>query len=237
MDTQLAPVVEDFSLRTQEGAVALVRSLAAMQSSPFRTAYVATAAVNVSAELVGAQKVAQVANTALLPLLALSKPLTADSVVFAIAGAVGQWEKAQDPQNPKVGGVISTITPHVGYLADIAKRTKLSITPQVAGIYAGVWGAGTLLAAAASRQHLGAVALGGAVVSTVAAAAQDPRLRATVSTQGVSHGANLVLASEGITFAKNLLSPKAKFLKRLANSGEAALFATGHMLLSDGLRG
>lgn len=237
MNSQLSPLVEDFSLRTQEGTVALIRSLEVTKTSPFRTAYLATAGINVAAELVGAQKVAQVANTALLPLLALSKPLTAENAIYAIAGAIGQWEKARSPQAPSAGGVMCTITPHVSYLAGIAKHTKLTINPAVGAAYAGVWGAGTLLAATASRAHVGAVALGGAVVSGMAAAAQDPRLRANVATQGVSHGANLVLASEGITFAKNLLKPRAKMLKRLASSAEAALFATGHMLLSDGLRG
>lgn len=234
MKDQKSPLLADIIARTEEGGAALVRAVAVAHSNPARVAFLATATANVVAELAGAKKVSQYTSTAVMPLLILSEPLTVGYALSGFTAAVGQWEKAARPDNPSTCGVLCVSAQHVDYIARLDPQ-RARVAPLVGAAYAGVWSAGSLLAATRSRAHLPAVALGGAVVTAMAAMAQNPRLRAHPSTQGVSHGANLVLASEGITFAKNLLPRKATLLRRAAGAAEAGLFAVGHLLLRDGL--
>lgn len=227
----------DIVQRTAEGAQALRRSVEVARRNPVRAAFLSTAAVNVIAELAGAHKTARVANTALLPLLAASSPITATSAMAALAGAVGQWHKAVHAKEPTLVGVGGTIAPHVNYLAGLARHGVTSVDKTLMGVYSGVWAVGTALAACTSRAHTPAVAAGGIVVVSNAALAQNPVLRENTTTQGVSHGGNLLMASEGLTFVKNLLPAKAALLKKAANAAEAGLFAVGHLLTSDSLNG
>ena len=94
-------------------------------------------------------------------------------------------------------------------------------------------------------------AVGGAAVLTTSALAGDPRLR-TDATKGLSHGANLLVAAEGLTALRARLSfaesqQKTRILKknkeqakpakaaRAVGAAEAGAFALGHFLLVDAL--
>lgn len=225
----------DILLRTAEGTRALIRGVELAQDNPARAAFLSASAINILADLVDARKTAWVANSALLPLLAASQPLTPSNALVAIAGAVGQWQKAAHPSAPTFVGFASTMVPHLNYMARLVRHRVTTVDKPVTGIYSAVWVAGIVLAVAKSRVHAPAVAVGGAVVASNAALSQNPVLREKAITQGVSHGANLLLASEGLTFAKNLIPAKATLLRQVLKTAESGLFAVGHLLMKDGL--
>ena len=73
----------------------------------------------------------------------------------------------------------------------------------------------------------------GAAVAATSALAGDPALRAD-ATKGASHGANLILFSEGLTLARTLpVNPLRD--SRLLGAAEAASRVLGHFLLVDAL--
>ena len=94
------------------------------------------------------------------------------------------------------------------------------------GLRAAVWGAG--VAATRKEPTAAAVAVGGAAVLTTSAVAGDPALR-TDAGKGISHGANLLVAAEGLTALRAALAQqyrgKWKQGARLVGAAEAGALA------------
>ena len=80
--------------------------------------------------------------------------------------------------------------------------------------------------------------VGGAAVLTTSALAGDPALR-TDAGKGISHGANLLVAAEGLTALRAALAQhyrgKRKQGARLVGAAETGALVVGHLLLIDGL--
>lgn len=244
--------ITDFSQRTVEGAGALWASLNNGFEEPERFVYFAGGESTMWARLFGWQRLYEVVNPTLLPLLAGSlarRPETAPVLVPALlAGAVGQVAKNRRPLDPPALGVAAVAANHAGYAYQLYKAgARPTVTS--AGLRMVVVGAGGILAALKSPRHLPAVLVGGAAVAASSALAADARLRqpdfhaahtpaepdqsAVTARKGLSHGANLLLISEGLTFVKTLI--KGKKLGRMAGAAEAATHAVGHVLVVDGL--
>lgn len=98
------------------------------------------------------------------------------------------------------------------------------------GLRIGVWAGGL---AVSKGRYRAATAVAGAAVAATSALAGDPALRAD-ATKGASHGANLILFSEGLTLARTLpVNPLRD--SRLLGAAEAASRVLGHFLLVDAL--
>ena len=153
-----------------------------------------------------------------------------------LAAAIGQVEKARTLTRPSVLGVAAVTANHAAYAWSLYRRGARNDALGW-GLRAAVWGAG--VAATRKEPTAAAVAVGGAAVLTTSAVAGDPALR-TDAGKGISHGANLLVAAEGLTALRAALAQhyrgKRKQGARLVGAAEAGTLAVGHLLLLDGLR-
>ena len=153
-----------------------------------------------------------------------------------IAGAIGQVEKARTLTRPSVLGVAAVTASHAAYAWSLYRRGARNDALGW-GLRAAVWGAG--VAATRKEPTAAAVAVGGAAVLTTSAVAGDLALRIDAG-KGISHGANLLVAAEGLTALRAALAQqyrgKRKQGARLVGAAEAGALAVGHLLLLDGLR-
>lgn len=153
-----------------------------------------------------------------------------------VAGAIGQVEKARTLTRPSVLGAAAVTASHAAYAWSLYRRGARNDALGW-GLRAAVWVAG--VAATRKEPTAAAVAVGGAAVLTTSAVAGDPALR-TDAGKGISHGANLLVAAEGLTALRAALAQqyrgKRKQGARLVGAAEAGALAVGHLLLLDGLR-
>ncbi|WP_293771901.1 hypothetical protein [uncultured Corynebacterium sp.] len=209
--------------RTAEGTRALLGAM----SSPRAAALVPGAVASV-ARLTGHTRLADAASLAILPTLAAAT-VRADSALAAgvALGAAAQWEKSHHDR-PTALGIAGVSAPHFMYARRLWARGARNDALGWA-LRAGVVAAGLALADRADRAMMAGVGIGGAAVATSSALAGDPELRRTPATQGVPHGANLLMASEGLTFLRT------KADHSLLAAADVAAQAIGHVLLVDGL--
>ncbi|MBS5996661.1 hypothetical protein [Corynebacterium sp.] len=153
-----------------------------------------------------------------------------------LAAAIGQVEKARTLTRPSALGVAAVTASHAAYAWSLYRRGARNDALGW-GLRAAVWGAG--VAATRKEPTAAAVRVGGAAVLTTSAVAGDPALR-TDAGKGISHGANLLVAAEGLTALRAALAQhyrgKRKQGARLVGAAEAGALAVGHLLLLDGLR-
>ncbi|MFH0412935.1 hypothetical protein ACG98H_12870 [Corynebacterium sp. L4756] len=175
-----------------------------------------------------------------------------------VAGAVARIaknsaEKKNQLRKPSRWGVRAVIASNIGYSA-AAYGAGARPQPKMIGIYTGIWAAGVGAAMIAAKNNkvssdmVPTVVLGGAATATTAALTSDESVfrSGSVAARGASHGANVLFATEAMTFARALLegqmeakSHKRHVLKRGLSGalGLAESTATflGHLLLADGL--
>lgn len=250
--------MNDFLARTEEGTAALTRAVSetfADVTDPARRtprgwrrfAYLALGESTVWSRLFGWKKAHAVTSAPLLPLLAAEAqdPILSPAL---LAGAVGQAEKSRRLHRPSLLGVAGVTASHAAY-SWVLYRHGARNDARGWGLRAIAWVAA--IVAARKQPTRTAVAVGGAAVLTTSALAGDPRLR-TDATKGLSHGANLLVAAEGLTALRARLSfaesqQKTRILKknkkqakptkaaRVVGAAEAGAFALGHFLLVDAL--
>ncbi|WJY67148.1 hypothetical protein [Corynebacterium auris] len=202
-------------LRTLRGAEALAHSLAAARTRPDRAAWVACTAAAVAG--------VRFAEPAARALAAPWNP----------AAAVASIEQQRVPRTPSLLGVGAFALGQVVYAA---RLLRLGVRPDVPVALA--CAAATAVGAYSARgTGLSPAALVGGAASTVTTAlANDPALRnGAPASEGISHGANLGFAAEGLRLAANAAPrrPRARLLAALC----AATGLVGQLLLADGLRG
>ena len=158
-----------------------------------------------------------------------------------LAGGIAQVEKARTLTRPSVLGVAAVAASHAASAGRLYRRGARNDALGW-GLRAAVWGAG--VAATRKEPTAAAVAVGGAAVLSTSALAGDPALR-TDAGKGISHGANLLVAAEGLTALRAELAQRKcgtrkhavkKQGARLVGAAEAGALAVGHLLLLDGLR-
>ena len=147
-----------------------------------------------------------------------------------LAAAIGQVEKARRLTRPSALGVAAVTANHAAYAWSLYRRGARNDALGW-GLRAAVWGAG--VAATRKEPTAAAVAVGGAAVLSTSALAGDPALR-TDAGKGISHGANLLVAAEGLTALRAALKQR-KHKVRLVRAAEAGTLILGHLLLIDGL--
>lgn len=148
-----------------------------------------------------------------------------------LAAAIGQVEKARTLTRPSALGVAAVTANHAAYAWSLYRRGARNDALGW-GLRAAVWGAG--VAATRKEPTVAAVAVGGAAVLSTSALAGDPALH-TDAGKGISHGANLLVAAEGLTALRAALKQR-KRRARLVRAAEAGTLILGHLLLLDGLR-
>ena len=152
-----------------------------------------------------------------------------------LAGVLAQVEKTRRLTRPSVLGVAAVAASHAAYAWSLYRRGARNDALGW-GRRAAAWGAG--VAAARTQPTAAAVAVGGAAVLTTSALAGDPALR-TDAGKGMSHGANLLVAAEGLTALRAALAQqyrsKRKQGARLVGAAETGALVVGHLLLIDGL--
>ena len=147
-----------------------------------------------------------------------------------LAAAIGQVEKVRTLTRPSVHGVAAVTANHAAYAWSLYRRGARNDALGW-GLRAAVWGAG--VAATRTQPTTAAVAVGGAAVLATSALAGDPALR-TDAGKGMSHGANLLVAAEGLTALRAALQQRKRKV-RLVRAAEAGTLILGHLLLIDGL--
>lgn len=213
----------DVAQRNREGIAALFD--AATTPTAERRAFLAAAAATTGCRLAGAERAARVLEPAVLPLLAVTAWRRGNPVAAfgLLAGAVGQAEKNRRPSRPSALGVAAVAANHAAY---IWPMRRLSPDAFGVGLRAVVWASGMGWAASQSAKLLPAVATAGAAVATTSTlAGRAPR--DTRAAGGLSHGANLLLASEALTCLRER--------GRVVAGAEQALHCVGHLLVLDGL--
>ncbi|MCG7442068.1 hypothetical protein [Corynebacterium sp. ACRPQ] len=189
--------MNDFLVRTREGAAALWRAVTDISARP--------------------QVLASVRE----------EPAVGAGVV---AGAIGQVEKVRRLTRPSALGVAAVTANHAAYAWSLYRRGARNDALGW-GLRAAAWGAG--VASTRSQPTSAAVAVGGAAVLATSALAGDPALR-TDAGKGMSHGANLLVAAEGLTALRAALQQRKRKV-RLVRAAEAGTLILGHLLLIDGL--
>ena len=144
---------------------------------------------------------------------------------------IARVEKTRRLIRPSVLGVATVAAGHTAYAWSLYRRGARNDALGW-GLRAAAWGAG--VAATRTQPTAAAVAVGGAAVLATSALAGDPALR-TDAGKGIGHGANLLVAAEGLTALRAALQQR-KRKARLVRAAEASALVIGHLLLIDGLR-
>ena len=147
-----------------------------------------------------------------------------------LAGVLAQVEKTRRLTRSSVLGVAAVAASHAAYAWSLYRRGARNDALGW-GLRAAAWGAG--VASTRSQPTSAAVAVGGAAVLATSALAGDPALR-TDAGKGMSHGANLLVAAEGLTALRAALQQRKRKV-RLVRAAEAGTLILGHLLLIDGL--
>ena len=147
-----------------------------------------------------------------------------------LAGVLAQVEKTRRLTRSSVLGVAAVAASHAAYAWSLYRRGARNDALGW-GLRAAAWGAG--VASTRSQPTSAAVAVGGAAVLATSALAGDPALR-TDAGKGMSHGANLLVAAEGLTALRAALQQRKRKV-RLVGAHDAGTLILGHLLLIDGL--
>lgn len=224
----------DMATRTQEGAAALVRAVRPAVTGRDHLTLAALAAGETAAwsGLFTWRALGSATTVAAPVLLALRPDCSPATRVGLIAAAVGQAAKrgtGAAPAQPSALGVASVSAQYAAFAWQL-RESHNDATGW--GLRAGAWAAGVALARTRSERL--ATAIAGVPAAALSALAGDPALRAADATQGLSHGANLLLASEAATVARTRAAQLPAVGKLLA-AGQSAAQTVGLVLLVDGL--
>lgn len=158
--------------------------------------------------------------------------------VAVLAAAGAQVAKLRQPSRPSRAAIAAVTGSYAIYSALLWRRGARNDARGWA-LRGGVWAAGSALAAARAKVESrkaaadkAAVMIGGAATAVTSALAGDKKLR-TRTSAGASHGANLLLASESLTYLRTLLeaTPQAKAVAYAALGAQVL----GQFLLVDAL--
>lgn len=216
--------------RTQEGTEALLRAVGPAFAGRDHLTLGALAAGETAAwsGLFNWRTLGTAMTAAAPALLACRPDCSTGTRVGLIAASLGQAAKRGEPTPFGV----ACVSAQYGALAWELRGARTDATGW--GLRAGAWAAG--IALSRTRGERLATAVAGVPAAALSALAGDSNLRATTATQGLSHGANLLLASEALT----VLNPDGKsqdtgLRGRVLAAGQVAAQTVGLVLLVDGL--
>lgn len=234
-----------FLQKTARGFEALVASAAKSTSEPERAVAIGAAGLATAAKAFNWRGVSRVVEPAILPLLGGAvvrsrKPLgqKMENAVALAGGAVGQWGKSANPEHAGSAATAGVIAQYVGYAATLAGETGAKPTPLGAGARGALVASGAVVASQKNRALVAPTLLGGSAMIYATEIANDPKISAhgNTHTEGIGHGANLLVASEALTLMRGtFLRGKSGFGARALEAGALGLSSVGHLLLTDGL--
>lgn len=216
--------------RTQEGTEAPLRAVgpAFAGRDHFTLGALAAGETAVWSRLFNWRALGTVTTAAVPVLLALRPDCALETRVGLVAASLGQAAKRGAPTT---FGVTCVSVQYAAFAWALrgARNDALGW-----GLRAGAWAAG--LALARTRSERLATAVAGIPAAALSALAGDPALRAAESTQGLSHGANLLLASEALTVLNPAEQRQDAGLRgRVLDAAQSAAQTVGLVLLVDGL--
>ncbi len=220
----------DMVARTQEGTEALLRAVGPTFTGRDHVTLGALAAGETAVwSRLYKWRTLGVATTAAVPvLLALRPDCAPETRVGLIAASLGQAAKRGAPTTFGVT-CISVQYASFAWALRGARNDALGW-----GLRAGAWAAG--IALARTRSERPATAVAGIPAAALSALAGDEKLRADQATQGLSHGANLLLASEALTVLNPAEQRQVAGLRgRALDAAQSAAQTVGLVLLVDGL--
>lgn len=218
--------------RTQEGTAALLRAVGPAFTGRDHFTLGALAAGETAAwSGLFTWRTLGTATTVAAPVaLALRPDCSPETRVGLVAAALGQASKRG---KPTTFGVTCVSVQYASF-AWALRDARNDATGWA--LRAGAWAAG--IALPRTRSERLATAVAGIPTAALSALAGDPALRAAESAQGISHGANLLLASEAATVARTRavqLPVAGKTVGKLLAVGQSAAQTVGMVLLVDGL--
>ena len=224
----------DMAARTEEGTAALLRAVGPAFAGRDHLTLGALAAGETAAwsGLFNWRTVGSLTTLTVPVLLALRPDCSPETRVGLIASAVGQAAKRGkngQPATPTALGV-TCVTAQYGAFAGELRGARNDAMGW--SLRAGAWALG--IALARTRGERLATAVAGVPAAALSALAGDPAFRATDATQGISHGANLLLASEAATVL-GTRSEQHPVVGRILAAGQSAAQTVGLVLLVDGL--
>lgn len=223
-------IARDMIDRTQEGTGALLRAVGPAFSGRDHVTLGALAAGESAAwsRLFNWRTLGTATTAAASALLALRPDCAPETRVGLIAASLGQAAKRGEPT---VFGVACVGAQYASFAWALRDARN-----DAAGwaLRAGAWAGG--IALAHSRSERLATAVAGIPAAALSALAGDEKLRADKATQGMSHGANLLLASEALTVLNPAEQRQDAGLRgRALDAAQSAAQTVGLVLLVDGL--
>lgn len=226
-----------FAEKTKMGLEALFASVSKVTSEPERAAFAVAADVAAMARLFRWNRISDWVEPVVLPLLVgtVLRSDTESAEKVALTGALASAAtnragKVKDVTSPSAVATAASVGTYAGYAGALRRQNpRLS---KGALVRAGVVLGGAVIAYRRNRDVIPATLLGGAAMVYATDLAQDPKISeyGNIHTEGVSHGANLLVASEVLT---GLQAVGVK--NRLVDATASLLSSIGHMLLVDGL--
>ena len=220
----------DMVARTEEGAAALLRAVGPAFAGRDHVTFGALAAGEsaVWSRLFNWRTLGTATTAAVPVLLALRPDCAPETRVGLIAASLGQAAKRGAPTT---FGVMCVSAQYASF-AWALRGARNDAAGW--GLRAGAWAAG--LALSRTRGERRATAIAGIPAAALSALAGDPALRAAESTQGISHGANLLLASEALTVLNPAEQRQDVGLRgRALDAAQSAAQTVGLVLLVGGL--
>lgn len=230
--------VNELVTRTRAGIDALRESLTASLQEPERLTYLTVGELSVWSRLFRWKNTTIASSTLTMPPLAFTAVRHDPSPVLLAGmagGLVGDVAKLRKPDRTPVLGMFGIAAQHAAYSAKLYDRGARP-SPTRVGLRAAAWATGVGLAAWRRRTLIAPAALAGIFVATTSALADDPALRdGAVSSQGLGHGGNLLMAAEGTALLRETLFVGDSLGLRVVDAGMRASQVIGHMLIVDGL--
>lgn len=220
----------DMVARTQEGTEALLRAVgpAFTGRDHFTLGALAAGETAVWSRLFNWRTFGTATTAAVPVLLALRPDCAPETRVGLVAASLGQAAKRGEPTT---FGVMCVSVQYASFAWGLRGARNDAVGW---GLRAGAWAAG--IALSRTRGERLATAVAGTPAAALSALAGDPALRAAESTQGLSHGANLLLASEALTVLNPAEQRRDAGLRgRALDAAQSAAQTVGLVLLVDGL--
>ncbi|WP_257160460.1 hypothetical protein [Corynebacterium cystitidis] len=230
--------------RTAQGMEALTQSVKKALKRPERLAYLTVSEIACWLRVFDKQTALRVLEPVILPLLA-GQPLRSSlrpgqkaALAAGLAsGGVAAYEQVRVPTQSSGLGVAAVVGEHAGFVTRLVDK-RAAVNARDAALGGVLVAAGVGLAAWKNRKLIPAVALGGSAAVSTAALADDERFRhSTTAEGGIGHGANLMLAGEGLRLVRNTLlkDKKHNFWIGMLEGVTLGATSVGAMLLVDGL--
>lgn len=242
----------EMAQRNREGMRALRACLTAAGAEVDRGVFLAVASAGGAARLSGNERATSFAETLVLPSLCggvfrsqragantQTRVRHRGTLLIALAGGgVSRAAKNSRITRPSAWAIAATTAVYAGLSQELWRRGARADV-YGASLRAGAWVTGCGLAAARAPKLLSAVAIAGAAAATTSTLAGADSLRRgqPIATQGMSHGANLLLAAEAVSLLRAVVCGENRetAASRVLAAGECGVQAIGAMLLIDGL--